>query len=127
MIAGHGTTYHLDAWVIMPNHFHALVEPMERITLGQVMKAWKGASARQINQSCNRPGSLWQAEAFDHIVRSEAQWQHFRRYIADNPDKAGLHDGYVMGFGDRAGLTRAELLDKCSYGLQSGLGEERTD
>ena len=111
MTSGHGTSYHLDAWVIMPNHFHALVEPMASVTLGQVMKAWKGGSARKINQSNNRSGSLWQAEAFDHIVRSEAQWEHFRRYIADNPAKAGLHDGYVLGCGDRAGLTRAELFD----------------
>lgn len=57
------------------------------------------------------------AEAFDHIVRSEAQWEHFRRYIADNPAKAGLHDGYVLGCGDRAGLTREELLGEWSSGL----------
>ena len=112
MAAGHGAAYHLDAWVIMPNHFHALVEPLGDTTLGQVLKTWKGATARKINQACNRSGSLWQAEAFDHIVRSEAQLEHFRRYIASNPAKAGLRDGCILGFGNQAGLSPSELLKK---------------
>ncbi len=112
MTCGHGVTYQLDAWVIMPNHFHALVEPLENTTLGDVLKRWKGAGARRINEACNRSGSLWQAEAFDHIVRSEAQLRHFRRYIASNPMKAGLREGYVLGFGNQAGLSSEELLQK---------------
>jgi hypothetical protein len=81
LISGHGVFYHLDSWVIMPNHLHALVEPMETQTLGEIVKRWKGGSARKINLAYGRRGSLWQAEAFDHIVRSEAQLEHFRRYI----------------------------------------------
>ena len=43
---------------------------------------------------------MWQAETFDHIVRSEAQFEHFRRYIAGNPGKAGLKEGFVLGQAD---------------------------
>jgi REP element-mobilizing transposase RayT len=92
--------YHIDAWVIMPNHFHALVEPVEKQTLGSILQRWKGTSARRINQMSGRSGSLWQAEAFDHIVRSEAQFEHFRRYITANPGKAGLKEGFVLGQAD---------------------------
>ena len=99
LTAGHGRLYQLDGWVIMPNHFHALVEPMEKQTLGSILQGWKGASARRINQILGRAGSLWQAETFDHIVRSEAQFEHFRRYIAGNPAKAGLRQGFVLGRG----------------------------
>lgn len=113
LTSGHGEFYHLNAWVIMPNHFHALVEPMEKQTLGSILQRWKGASARRINQETGRSGSLWQAEAFDHIVRSEAQFEHFRRYIAGNPGKAGLREGFVLGLGERAGLS----ADECSRGL----------
>ncbi len=74
------------------------------------MKLWKGASARKINQITGRVGSLWQAEAFDHIVRSEAQLNHYRRYIAENPSKAGLRECFVLGWGERFGLTKAEML-----------------
>ena len=101
LTSGHGESYHLDAWVIMPNRLHALVEPMEGQTLGGIVKRWKGGSARKINLACGRTGSLWQAEAFDHIVRSEAQFKHFRRYITGNPEKAGLRDGFVLGVGER--------------------------
>lgn len=99
LTAGHGQIYQLDGWVIMPNHFHALVEPIEKQTLGSILQRWKGASARRINQILGRSGSLWQAETFDHIVRSEAQFEYFRRYIAGNPAKAGLRHGFVIGRG----------------------------
>ena len=79
----------LDAWVVMPNHWHALLAPEGR-KLGDVLQAWKGGSAFAINRLLNRDGVLWQKEAYDHIVRSETQWQHYRRYIAENPLKAKL-------------------------------------
>ena len=50
-----------------------------------------------INQALGRSGTHWQAETFEHIVRSEAQLDHYRRYIAGNPGKAGLTDGFVLG------------------------------
>lgn len=111
VISGHEKNYQLDAWVIMPNHFHALVEPMDGNTLGQVLKTWKGSSARKINQLSGRSGSLWQSETFDHIVRSQAQLEHYRRYIVENPAKAGLRDGFMMGRGKRQGLLPAEVLE----------------
>ena len=95
--AGDGTAYHLDAWCIMPNHLHALVRPGDKVTLGEIVRHWKGGSAFEINRALSRKGKLWQTEAFDHIVRSEAQLEHFRRYIAENPAKAGLKGGYVVG------------------------------
>jgi REP element-mobilizing transposase RayT len=110
LTAGHDASYQIGAWVIMPNHIHALVEPLEKHTLGAILQRWKGASARMINQALGRSGSLWQAETFDHIVRSEAQFDHYRRYIAGNPGKAGLTDGYVLGRGNRAGITAEEVL-----------------
>ncbi len=76
------------------------------------MQKWKGATARLINRSLGRTGSLWQAETFDHIVRSEAQFGHFRRYIAGNPEKAGLREGLVLGMGAREELSPEEVLKK---------------
>ncbi|MFN0074897.1 MAG: transposase [Prosthecobacter sp.] len=112
LTAGHGSDYYLDAWVIMPNHFHALVEPIEGTLLGEIIQRWKGGSAREINLACGRSGQLWQHEPFDHILRSEAQLNHFRRYIALNPEKAGLRDGFVLGVGAESGLTADEVLSR---------------
>ncbi len=112
LIAGHGSLYHLDAWVIMPNHFHALVEPAQGVILGDVVKKWKGGSAREINLACGRSGTVWQAEPFDHIVRSLPQLHHFRRYIAENPRKARLRIGYVLGVSADSGLTADAVLER---------------
>jgi putative transposase len=99
LIAGHERAYRLDAWVIMPNHIHAIVEPVEGMTLGEILKSWKGGSGREINVALGRQGTLWQREPFDHIVRSGEQMEHFRHYIAQNPAKAGLRNGYTIGIG----------------------------
>jgi REP element-mobilizing transposase RayT len=89
----------LDAWTVMPNHLHALVTPTGK-TLGEVVRHWKGGSASAINKHLGRSGTLWQAEPYDHLVRSEAQMHHYRRYIAENPIKAGLREGeYACGLG----------------------------
>ena len=100
LTAGHGTAYVLDAWCIMPNHVHAIVEPANGTLLGEIVRHWKGGSAFDINRALGRSGSLWQRETFDHIVRSEPQLEHFRKYIAENPQKGGLRKGYVLGSGD---------------------------
>lgn len=101
----------LDAWVIMPNHFHALIAP-ENQGLGEVLQSWKGGSAFEINRLLGRSGPLWQKEPYDHIVRSEAQFQHYRGYIAENPIKAGLepHE-YAVGLGKQPFKVASALAE----------------
>jgi REP element-mobilizing transposase RayT len=115
LTAGQLSSYELDAWVVMPNHLHALVTPAKGVSLGRIIQSWKGGSAREINQIIGRTGQLWQREPFDHIVRSEPQLNHFRRYIALNPEKAGLRKGFVMGIGYRVGMTADAMLE--AFGL----------
>lgn len=93
---GHPDDYELDAWVVMPNHFHALVTPANGVELSRILQRWKGASSRKINLALGRGGQLWQHEPFDHIVRSFEQLEHYRRYIADNPKKANLKEGTYL-------------------------------
>lgn len=101
----------LDVWVIMPNHLHALVAPEDK-TLGEVLRNWKGGSAFDINRLLGRSGPLWQKETYDHIVRSEAQFRHYRRYIAENPVKAGLEPhAYAVGFGQQQFKVASALAE----------------
>lgn len=93
LLQHHDDRYDLDAWVVMPNHFHALVTPLAKWKLGSIVQGWKGASARAINLRLGRTGRLWQPEPYDHIVRSEEQMEHYRHYIAENPNKARLREG----------------------------------
>ncbi|MFA4943322.1 MAG: transposase [Lentisphaeria bacterium] len=88
-----GERHHLHAYVVMPNHVHLLIEPTAGDTLATLLKGIKGASAKLINARLGRTGAFWQDESHDHIVRSEAQYEHYRAYIRGNPGKAKLAAG----------------------------------
>ncbi|MGA0333691.1 MAG: transposase [Kiritimatiellia bacterium] len=79
--------------VIMPNHVHVLLEPMQGQELSKLMQGIKGASSRNCNLILGRSGTFWMAESYDHIVRSEREYAHFIRYIRENPGRANLRDG----------------------------------
>ncbi|MBI1747750.1 MAG: N-6 DNA methylase [Acidobacteria bacterium] len=85
-----GERHRLHAAVIMPNHVHLVLEPLAAHDLSDLLKGIKGASARRANAILNTGGRFWMEESYDHIVRSEAQYQHFLRYVAENPIKANL-------------------------------------
>ena len=89
--SGELNQYVLLAYVIMPNHVHALVQPC--VPLRQITKGIKGTTARVANLLLGRVGRpFWQAESFDHWVRTPAEGEKIRCYIEDNPVKAGLVD-----------------------------------
>ncbi|TLD69050.1 hypothetical protein FEM03_19470 [Phragmitibacter flavus] len=75
MIEGHGTCFQLGEWCIMPNHFHAVVEPAKGSMLGGMVQHWKGGSSFAINRMLGCSGSLRVKEPFDHIIRSERPWR----------------------------------------------------
>lgn len=91
-----GERYDLGDFVIMPNHVHLLVQFAGNVGLKKQCFSWKHFTAREINLTLNRSGHFWQGETYDHIVRSEAEFRHYQKYIAANPMKAGLHDGFVL-------------------------------
>jgi len=89
----HQEQYRLHAGVIMPNHVHILIEPIDLYTLPKILQGIKGASSRNINKSIGRSGKLWMEESYDHIVRSKEQYEYYCNYIRKNPIKAGLVEG----------------------------------
>jgi REP element-mobilizing transposase RayT len=79
----------LHAYIVMPNHVHLLVTPT--IALPKIMKSLKGITARRANPMLALTGaSFWQEESYDHLVRDESEFQKIRRYIEENPVRAGL-------------------------------------
>jgi len=80
----------LLAWVIMPNHVHLVVRPYPGITLSQILKGWKGFSAREANRILQRQGKFWQAESYDHLIRDDADLHRCCHYTALNPVNARL-------------------------------------
>ncbi|MDP0491026.1 MAG: transposase, partial [Verrucomicrobiota bacterium JB023] len=106
-----GERYILDHFVVMPNHVHVLVKPLGHHKLTDILHSWKSFTARAINKRENREGQLWQHESYDHLVRSERQLQHYRHYIEENPEKAGLSAGFLLGKG--RGLVVGASISAC--------------
>ena len=85
-----GVRYRLLAWVIMPNHVHALLETLPGFPLGGVVHSWKSFSAKQVNKLLGRTGPFWMQDYFDRYIRDEEHLAAAREYIEQNPVKAGL-------------------------------------
>ena len=88
--------YLLGDFVVMPNHVHLLVGGLPRERMQAQVTSWKKWTALEINKVLGRNGRFWQTESFDHLVRNEAAFERFRRYIADNPGKAKLREGEYL-------------------------------
>src|SRR5208337_3669411 len=88
--SGHDKFYQLAAAVVMPDHVHLLLSPLQPYDLSRVMKGIKGVSARMVNQLRETSGTVWQSESWDRIVRNEDEFVEKLQYIADNPVKTGL-------------------------------------
>ena len=82
--------YYLHAWVVMPNHVHALITPVAGSSLSQILHTWKSYTAKKANDLLERKGAFWQQEYFDRYVRHEAHFEDAVKYIEFNPVKAGL-------------------------------------
>jgi REP element-mobilizing transposase RayT len=81
--------YELHAFVVMPNHVHMLVTPS--VVAARWLGPLKGFTAHEANRILGRAGKpFWQHEGYDHVVRSAEEFTRVRRYIENNPVKAGL-------------------------------------
>jgi putative transposase len=87
--AGKLEHYRLHAFVVMPNHVHLLATPS--VALPKLAKSLKGITAKRANAMLSLTGQpFWQAESYDHLVRHEPEFASIRRYIEENPVRAGL-------------------------------------
>jgi REP-associated tyrosine transposase len=99
----------LDAWVVMPNHFHAVVtlkdpateaawrargervpvrerfgRPVEA-SLPTIMRSFKTAVRREAACRLHIAQPVWQPRYFEHVVRNEEDLERIRDYIEANP------------------------------------------
>jgi putative transposase len=109
--------YMLLAFVVMPNHVHVVVQPLEKgasqtqdeeqdnesgphqaeaptpgyVPVRRITQSLKGYTAREANLLLKRTGQpFWQDEAYDHWVRDEAELGRIVAYIEWDPVRAGL-------------------------------------
>ncbi len=95
----------LDEYVIMPNHFHAILlihksvdsskiysnldvneaKSRRKMILPKVVGRFKMLTAKAINQSREIEGAFWQRNYYENVIRSEEDVQRVREYIINNP------------------------------------------
>jgi REP element-mobilizing transposase RayT len=81
--------YDLRAFVVMSNHVHVLIRPLQQPT--RLLQSLKGTTAREANLILVRTGQpFWQRESYDHCARDEPELERIVAYIENNPVKAGL-------------------------------------
>lgn len=88
-----GDRYVLTDYVVMPNHVHLLAAFHDEDSMLKQCTSWKRYTAREINRRLKQSCEFWQVEPFDHLVRSPEQFEHYRRYIKENPQHARLSEG----------------------------------
>ena len=85
-----GERYRLFAWVIMPNHVHLLLKPLNGWELYKILQSFKSFTAQKSNKLLDRNGKFWMREYFDRRIRDYEHFEKTLRYIENNPVKAGF-------------------------------------
>ncbi len=81
--------FRLHAFVLMPEHFHLLLTPVD-ITLERALQFIKGGYSHAVKQQLGKGLEIWERGFTDHWVRDVRDFEQHREYIHQNPVKRGL-------------------------------------
>jgi REP element-mobilizing transposase RayT len=84
------STTRVLAWVLMPDHWHGLVEVGAGDDLSDWVGRLKGASAFGLRRAEPGVGRIWADGFHDHALREDEALVDCARYIVLNPVRAGL-------------------------------------
>ena len=76
----------LHAFVIMPDHFHALITPAPDVSLEKAMQFIKGGFSFRLKSKLD----VWMRSFNESQILSEEKFMNCVRYIEDNPVRRGL-------------------------------------
>jgi REP element-mobilizing transposase RayT len=80
----------LLAWVLMPDHWHGLLELSGGESLSAAIGRAKAVSAGAVNRHGGARGALWQYGFHDRALRRDDDVVAVARYLIANPIRAGL-------------------------------------
>ena len=86
VIRNQNGTWNCSVFLAMPDHVHLLVGFEGKKRMASVIPQWKRWIANQAEVK-------WQRDFFDHRLRSFESAAQKARYIAQNPERAGLLRG----------------------------------
>lgn len=85
-----GKRYNLHAACVMPNHVHVVLTPKNNHKLSEILHSWKSYTSNQANKRLQREGDFWQQESYDHLIRSQKEFDRQVAYVLKNPGSAGI-------------------------------------
>jgi len=109
-IPEHFAKTRLHEFIVMPNHFHAILEltvsvvvaqhaapvraipgsssgPVSPGSLSAIVRSFKAEVTRRARVKLNWQGEIWQRNYFDRVIRDGNELAAATRYIAENPLK----------------------------------------
>lgn len=76
----------LQAYCLMPNHFHLLIYQISPEAMTRLLRGVSGAYTTYFNKKYRRIGPLFQDRYKASLISSEEYLQHISRYLHLNPD-----------------------------------------
>jgi putative transposase len=76
----------VHAFVIMPEHFHALITPALEVSLEKAMQFIKGGFSFRLKSKLD----VWMRSFNESQIMSEERFMNCVRYIEENPVRRGL-------------------------------------
>jgi putative transposase len=80
----------LVGYVVMPDHWHALMWPPFPLTISRAMQSVKWQAANMLNRQRGVRGAVWQHQFWDRFVRHERELASRLDYMHLNPVRKGL-------------------------------------
>lgn len=80
----------LAAFVVMPDHWHALLRVMENWTLPRFMHAMMSFVGAKTARGFQQANCKWQDGYYETLIGTARQFDYVRRYINLNPVRRGL-------------------------------------
>jgi len=109
-------SYRIYAFVIMPDHFHALIQPEGNYDISKIMNYIKGTFARKYNKMFKHKGIVWQKSFHDKVCRTEKEVLRKIEYTHNNPVKIGMvkkpGDYMYSSYQQCLGQRTSDFVDK---------------
>ncbi|MEW5924910.1 MAG: transposase [Candidatus Zixiibacteriota bacterium] len=86
---GRNIEFNMIAWIILPDHFHFVVDPCGH-DISNIMQRMKMSFSSYYRSRCKMNfGRIWQNRFWDHIIRDDVDLNRHIDYVHINPVKHG--------------------------------------
>ena len=92
--------FRLDAYAILPDHYHAVLQAGRDKTISQILHAVHSFSATQINKLLGNSTKvrIWQGASRDEVIRNDEMYWQKVAYTLFNPWRANLVDDPMLDY-----------------------------